>query len=89
MPSRNSKRKKPVLDIDPVSEFWGNIDCSLYEGSFGYILDKLLADMRARLKDSCPTAVAIDTKQSISRIAQLAEKEGLQDFAEALRFAQP
>ncbi|MBT3366505.1 MAG: hypothetical protein HN472_09465 [Nitrospina sp.] len=72
---------------DPVADFWGNIECALDQGGFRYILDDLVSKVRAQLDDSSMTALSIDRHDPYSDIAAIAQKDGLEDFALALRFA--
>ncbi len=72
---------------DPVADFWGNIECALDESSFNYIIEDLIAKVRKQLDDSSMTAQAIDRSDSCNEIAAIAQKDGLEDFALALRFA--
>ena len=69
---------------DPVADFWGNIECALDQGGFRYILEDLVSKVRTELDGSSMTAQSIDRHDSYSDIAQ---KDGLEDFALALRFA--
>jgi hypothetical protein len=72
---------------DPVADFWGNIECALDESSFRYIIEDLISKVRKQLDDSSMTAQAIDRSDSCNEIAAIAQKDGLEDFALALRFA--
>jgi len=72
---------------DPVADFWGNIECALVESSFRYIIEDLIVKVRKQLDDSSMTAQAIDISDSYNDIAAMAQKDGLEDFALALRFA--
>jgi hypothetical protein len=72
---------------DPVADFWGNIECALDESSFKYIIEDLIAKVRKQLDDSSMTAQAIDRSDNCNEIAAMAQKDGLEDFALALRFA--
>lgn len=72
---------------DPVAVFWGNIECALDESSFKYIIEELIAKVRGQLDDSSITAQSIDRQDDYSEIAAVAQKDGLEDFALALRFA--
>jgi hypothetical protein len=72
---------------DPVASFWGNIECALDQGGFRYILEDLVSSVRGQLDDSSMTAQSIDRHDSYSDIATIAQKDGLEDFALALRFA--
>ena len=72
---------------DPVADFWENIECTLGESSFRYIIEDLIVKVRKQLDDSSMTAQAIDISDSYNEIAAMAQKDGLEDFALALRFA--
>ncbi|MZG29218.1 MAG: hypothetical protein F3741_00170 [Nitrospinae bacterium] len=72
---------------DPVADFWGNIENALDQGGFQYILEDLVQKVRKGLDDSSITAQSIDRQDSYSDIAAIAQKDGLEDFALALRFA--
>jgi hypothetical protein len=72
---------------DPVADFWGNIEYALDQGGFRFILEDLVVKVRAQLDDSSMTAQSIDRQDSHSEIAAIAQKDGLEDFALALRFA--
>ena len=72
---------------DPVADFWGNIECALDENSFKYIIEELISKVREQLDDSSMTAQSIDRRESCNEIAAVAQKDGLEDFALALRFA--
>ena len=72
---------------DPVADFWGNIEHALDQGGFQYILEDLVQKVRKGLDDSSITAQSIDRQDSYSDIAAIAQKDGLEDFALALRFA--
>jgi hypothetical protein len=72
---------------DPVADFWGNIECALVESSFRYIIEDLIVKVRKQLDDSSMTAQAIDISDSYNEIAAMAQKDGLEDFALALRFS--
>ena len=71
---------------DPVADFWGNIENALDQGGFQYILVDLVQKVRKGLDDSSITAQSIDRQDSYSDIAAIAQKDGLEDFALALRF---
>ena len=71
---------------DPVADFWGNIENALDQGGFQYILEDLVQKVRKGLDDSSITAQSIDRHDSYSDIAAIAQKDGLEDFALALRF---
>ena len=71
---------------DPVADFWGNIENALDQGGFQYILEDLVQKVRKGLDDSSITAQSIDRQDSYSDIAAIAQKDGLEDFALALRF---
>ena len=72
---------------DPVADFWGNIECALVESSFRYIIEDLIVKVRKQLDDSSMTAQAIDISDSYNEIAAMAQKDGLENFVLALRFA--
>ena len=72
---------------DPVANFWGNIECALDQGGFQYILEDLVAKVREELDSSSMTAQSIDRHDSYADMAAIAQKDGLEDFALALRFA--
>ena len=72
---------------DPVSDFWGNIECALGESSFRYIIEDLIVKVRKQLDDSSMTGHAIDISDNYNEISAMAQKDGLEDFALALRFA--
>ena len=72
---------------DLVSNFLGNVECALDQGGFRYILEDLVSKIREQLDNSSMTAQSIDRKDSYSDIAAIAQKDGLEDFALALRFA--
>ncbi len=74
--------------MDPVRKFWGGIECAVDESSFRYILEEMVRDFRVTLPDSSPTAQSIDNEDSLCEIAEHAREEGLDDFADALSFAQ-
>ena len=71
---------------DPVANFWGNVECAFDQGEFECILEDLIAKIRKDLDDSSMTAQSIDRGDSYSDIATIAQKDGLEDFALALRF---
>jgi hypothetical protein len=73
--------------VDPVAKFWGNIERALDQGGFRYLLEDLVTKFRENLNDSSMTAQSIDRHDTFSDIAAIAEKDGLEDFALALRFA--
>ena len=72
---------------DPVADFWENIEYALDQGGFRYILEDLVSKVRTQLDGSSMTAQSIDRHDSYSNIATIAQKDGLEDFALALRFA--
>ena len=72
---------------DPVANFWGNIEGALDQGGFQYILEDLIAKVREGLDSTSMTAQSIDRHDSYSDMAAIAQKDGLEDFALALRFA--
>ena len=72
---------------DPVADFWGNIECALDQGGFKHILEDLVNKVRSQLDASSLTAQSIDRHDSYPEIAAIAQKDGLEDFALALRFA--
>jgi hypothetical protein len=72
---------------DPVANFWGNVECALDQGGFEYILEDLVTKVRKELDASSMTAQSIDRHDSYSNMAAIAQKDGLEDFALALRFA--
>ena len=72
---------------DPIADFWGNIECALDESFFRFIIEDLMAKVRKQLEDSSMTAKAIDRSDSCNKIAAVAQKDGLEDFSLALRFA--
>jgi hypothetical protein len=71
---------------DPVAKFWGNVEFAFEQGGFHYILEDLVTKVRKDLDVSSMTAQSIDRKDSFSDIADTAQKDGLEDFALALRF---
>lgn len=71
---------------DLVADFWENIECAFGENSFKYIAEDLISKARKQLDDSSMTARAIDSRKSCNEIAAAAQKDGLEDFALALRF---
>jgi hypothetical protein len=72
---------------DPVANFWGNIEYALDQGGFSCILEDLVEKVRGQLDESSMAAQSIDRKDSYADIAAIAQKDGLEDFALALRFA--
>ena len=72
---------------DPVANFWGNVECALDQGGLQHILEDLVNKVREGLDSSSITAQSIDRRDSYSNIAAMAQKDGLEDFAIALRFA--
>jgi len=72
---------------EPVANFWGNIEHALDQGGFQYILEDLVNKVRSELDDASMTAQSIDRHDSYTNIAAIAQKDGLEDFALALRFA--
>ncbi len=72
---------------DPAANFWGNVECALDQGGFQYILKDLVSKVREGLDASSVTAQSIDRRDSYSNIAAIAQKDGLEDLALALRFA--
>ena len=72
---------------DPVANFWGNVECALDQGGFQYILEDLVSKVRDGLDDSSMTAHSIDRRDSYSDMAAIVQKDGLEDFALALHFA--
>ena len=74
------------MNDDPVANFWGNVEWALDQGEFEYILEDLITKVRKDLDDSSMTAQSIDRHDSYSGIATIAQKDGLEDFALALRF---
>jgi hypothetical protein len=81
------KMRRNGMMKDPVADFWGNIECALGESSFRYIIEDLIVKVRKQLDDSSITAQAIDISDNYNEIAAMAKKDGLEDFALALRFA--
>ena len=81
------KMRRNGMTKDPVADFWGNIEFALGESSFRYIIEDLIVKVRKQLDDSSMTAQAIDISDSYNEIAATAQKDGLEDFALALRFA--
>ena len=71
---------------DPVVNFWGKVEWALDQGGFECILEDLVTKVRKDLDDSSMTAQSIDRRDSYSDIATIAQKDGLEDFALALRF---
>ena len=80
---------EPMETVDPIKIFWGNLEYSLNESAFKYILDDLVGEMRKSLDDSSKTAQAIDQELPLDEIAKRAKEDGLEDFAHALRFSEP
>ena len=72
---------------DPVANFWGNVECAFDQEGFECILEDLVTKVRKDLDDYSMTAQSIDRRDSYSDIATIAQKDGLEDFALALRFA--
>ena len=72
---------------DPVANFWGNIEGAFDHGGFQCILEDLIVKVREGLDSSSMTAQSIDRHDSYSHMAAIAQKDGLEDFALALRFA--
>tara|TARA_B100000686_G_scaffold148668_1_gene156034 strand:- start:188 stop:418 length:231 start_codon:yes stop_codon:yes gene_type:complete len=72
---------------DPVADFWSNIEYAFDQGGFSRILEDLVETVREQLDSSSMTAQSIDRKDSYADIAAIAQKDGLEDFALALRFA--
>ena len=73
---------------DPLAYFWGNIEYAFDQGKIHNILDDLVVNVREELDDSSMTAQSIDRHDSYSAIAAIAQKDGLEDFAIALRFVE-
>ena len=48
----------------------------------------MVLDLRDTLSDTSSTAQSVDNKDSLCDIAKHAREEGLEDFADALSFAQ-
>jgi hypothetical protein len=71
---------------DPVANFWGDIEWAFDQGRFHEILENLVAKVREGLDDSSMIAQSIDRHDSYLCIADIAQKNGLEDFALALRF---
>lgn len=80
---------RTVNTSDPIKKFWGSVEFSLNENSFNFILAEMVRDVRQSIDGTSQTAKCIDRKEPISEIAKCAQKDGLNDFAEALRFAEP
>ncbi len=72
---------------DPAANFLGNVECALDQGGFQYILEDLVNKVREGLDASSMTARSIDRRDSYSNIAAIAQRDGLEDLALALRFA--
>ena len=73
---------------DPVANFWGNIEYAFDQGKFKNTLEDLVTNVRMELDNSSMTAQSIDRHDSYSDIATIAQKDGLEDFAIALRFVE-
>jgi hypothetical protein len=73
---------------DPVANFWRNIEYAFDQGKFKNILEDLVTNVRMELDNSSITAESIDRHDSFSEIATIAQKDGLEDFAIALRFVE-
>ncbi|PIR00445.1 MAG: hypothetical protein COV66_06880 [Nitrospinae bacterium CG11_big_fil_rev_8_21_14_0_20_45_15] len=67
-----------------IDTFWANGKDLKEEYKYHAAVTQLLADIRAVLDNSSPTAQAIDNKESWESIAQKAREEGLNDFASIL-----
>ncbi len=75
---------------NPVSEFWERIaDCLEEEELFLYTKVKLIHELRSMINDSTETAKSIDMNDTFLKIAEYAEKDGYEEFAEAIRFQEP
>ena len=81
------RMRRNGMTKDPVVNFGGNIECALGESSFRYIIEDLIVKIRKQLDDSSMTAQAIDISDNYNEIAAIAQKDGLEDFVLALRFA--
>ena len=81
------KMRRNGTTKDPVVDFWGNIECALGESFFRYIIEDLIVKVRKQLDDSSMPAQAIDISDNYNEISAMAQKDGLEDFALALRFA--
>jgi len=51
-------------------------------------LEEMVRDFRDTLSDTSSTAQSVDNKDSLCDIAKHAREEGLEDFVDALSFAQ-
>lgn len=72
---------------NPVSEFWGRVSDSLVEEEmFLYTKVKLIHEFRNMIDDATETAKSIDRNDTFLQIAEYAEKEGYEEFSEAIRF---
>ena len=73
---------------ESIQKFLGNIKYSPDENAFNFLLNELVREVREALNESTPTAQSIDRKAPLSEIAKCAREEGLEDFAQALHFAE-
>ena len=73
---------------ESIKKFLGNIEYSLDENAFNFLLIELAREVRESLNDSTPTAQSIDREAPQSEISKCAREEGLEDFSQALHFAE-
>lgn len=83
----NNERRDSVEKDNPVEVFWSRVsDAICDEEILLYVAHTLLSSFRSTIDDQTQTAKSIDEKASWKQIKGCAEKDGLDEFAEALKF---
>ena len=73
---------------ESIQKVWGNIEYSMDENAFNFLLNELVREVLESPNESTPTAQSIARKAPLSEIAKCAREEGLEDFSQALHCAE-
>lgn len=80
-------RREFVEESEPVKIFWSRVsDAICDEDILLYVAHTLINSFRSTIDDQSHTAKSIDEKLSWNQIKISAEKDGLVEFAEAVKF---
>lgn len=83
----NNERRDFVEKGNPIEIFWNRVSDSLCDGEILlHVVHTLISSFRSTIDDQTQTAKSIDEKASWKQIKNSAEKDGLDEFAEALKF---
>ena len=83
----NNERREFIEKSSPVEVFWSRVsDAICDEEILLYLAHTFIDSFRSTIDDQTHTARSIDEKSSWKQIKNSAEKDGLNEFAEAITF---